>query len=199
MEKSLKPDRKFFIASRWIHLTVFATLIISAAIINLIIHLAEGDPQAANIIWLVCLGLSLILWIIVFPLVQLWIRMLSYHIGDERITICKGIIIKTQQNIPYRAVTDFALKRGPYDRILGIGSIKIQTAGQSHHATGYEGSLSGILDFDDLIIELRDKIKVLHPASEALTTSEPAKISDDNILKQILEEIREIHKLIDKK
>jgi membrane protein YdbS with pleckstrin-like domain len=199
MEKTLKPDRKYIVAIRWIHFTIFGSLVLTAAIINLIIYLAGDDPEARTIIWLVFLGLCILLWIVVYPLVLLWVRTLSYHIGNERITIYKGIITKTQQNIPYRAVTDFALKRGPYDRILGIGSIKIQTAGQSPQGTGYEGSLSGLIHFDETLAELRAKLKVLHPASEALSNAEIPLKTDEDILREILKEIQQIKGILNKK
>ena len=199
MEKLLKPDRKYFIASLWIHLTASISLILLTGIIHLIISLVSGDRNAISIIWLISIGIILITWIIVFPLVQLWIKKLSYNISEDRITLFKGIITKTQQNIPYRAITDFALQRGPYDRILGIGSIKIQTAGQSRNPTGYEGNLSGLIDFDNLMIELRAKIKVLHPVSEALTVNEPTGSASNDVLGHVLAEVRRIREMMEKK
>ncbi len=46
MEKSLKPDRKFYTASFLIHLTSTVSLILLIAVINLIINLTGGDPDA---------------------------------------------------------------------------------------------------------------------------------------------------------
>ena len=99
-----------------------------------------------------------------------------------------------EQNIPYRSITDFVLKRGPFDRYLGIGTIQVQTAGQSQTATGYEGCLSGLLDYDGIHGDLRDKLKSLHPVSESTTTSEPINLSNENVLTQILEELKKIRK-----
>lgn len=197
MEKSIKPDRKYFTVCVWILFTISSLSILSIAIIHLIIYLAGGDPNAVKIIWMIGIGLVLIMWVFSYPIVQLWIKNLEYIIRKDRVTIHKGILTKTQQNIPYRSITDFALKRGPYDRIIGIGSIKIQTAGQSHQPSGYEGSLSGLLDYETLHTELREKMKILHPVSDSLTTSEPVNKSDDNILGQILEEIKKISQSIE--
>lgn len=199
MEQNIKPDKKYLKVSFWIHLTVMFLLVLVTVIINVIINPAGNDSNAVNIIWLICFGLNIILWIIVFPLIRWWIKNLSYSIGEERITIYKGIIIKTQQNIPYRAITDFALKRGPYDRILGIGSIKIQTAGQTSNPTGYEGSLSGLIDYENMMAELRAKIKALHPVSEALTVSEPSGSADKDVLSHVLAEVRRIREMMEKK
>lgn len=199
MEQNFKPDRKYLRESFWIHLTATVSLILLTGIIHLIVNIAGGDPRAISIIWFIAFGLILVTWIIVFPLVQWWIKKLSYFIGEERITIHKGIIIKTQQNIPYRAITDFALQRGPYDRILGIGSIKIQTAGQSRNPTGYEGSLSGLVDYENLMTELRAKIKLFHPVSDSLTLREPTSSTDKDVLSHVLAEVRRIREMMEKK
>ncbi len=129
----------------------------------------------------------------------LWIRNLSYRIEEDRITIFKGILTKVQQNIPYRAVTDFALKRTLFDRMLGIGAICIQTAGQTQNPSGYEGKLAGLIDFDQLHHELRGKLKQLHPIGEAVATAEPVRIDDANLLSQILVELQKIRKSIENK
>ena len=55
---------------------------------------------------------------------------------------------KIQQNIPYRAITDYILHRSIYDRMLGLASIRIQTAGQIQTPTGYEGNLAGLPNWD---------------------------------------------------
>ena len=141
MDNSIKPDRQFYTKCTWILLTTSATILLLTAIIHLIISLSSGNTEAIIVIWVVSIGLILLMWIISYPLIRLWIKNLSYLIFDDRVTIHKGILTKTQQNIPFRAITDFALERTIFDRILKIGSIKIQTAGQSASPTGYEGKL----------------------------------------------------------
>jgi uncharacterized membrane protein YdbT with pleckstrin-like domain len=144
------------------------------------------------------LGIVLVMWIIPYPIVRLWIKNLEYIIREDRITIHKGILTKTKQNIPLRSVTDFALSRTIYDRILGIGSIKIQTAGQSQSASRYEGYMSGLLDYESLHNELRENLRVLHPGSGSLTTEEPVGESMGNLLGQILDELKKIRQGIEK-
>ena len=136
MENAIKPDKKYQTAQLLILSVLSSLIIIGAVVLNIIIYLEAGsDADGIMVIWLLCLGLISIMWIVSFPLIYLWIKNLSYFIHDDRITIQSGIITKKEQNIPYRSITDFVLVRGPFDRILGIGSIKIQTAGQSTSAT----------------------------------------------------------------
>ena len=199
MENAIKPDKKYQTAQLLILSVLSSLIIIGAVVLNIIIYLEAGsDSDGIMVIWLLCLGLISIMWIVSFPLIYLWIKNLSYFIHDDRITIQSGIITKKEQNIPYRSITDFVLERGPFDRILGIGTIKIQTAGQSTSATGYEGSLSGLLDYKPLHADLREKLKSLHPISASTTTNESVKQSDDSVLVQILEELKEIRRNTEK-
>ena len=197
MENVIKPDKKYYTAQFLILSILSSIIIIGAIVINLIIYHEEGlDSEGITAIWLICLGLISIMWIVSLPLIHLWIKNLSYFIRDDRITIQSGILTKKEKNIPYRSITDFVLVRGPFDRILGIGTIKVQTAGQS--AEGYEGNLSGLLDYGPLHADLRKKLKTLHPISESTATSEPIKQTDDSVLIQILEELKEIRKNTEK-
>ena len=199
MENVIKPDKKFYTAQLLILSILSSIIIIGAIVINLIIYYEEGpDSAGIMVIWLICLGLISVMWIVSLPLIHLWIKNLSYFIRDDRITIQSGILTKKEQNIPYRSITDFVLKRGPFDRIVGIGTIQIQTAGQSKSATGYEGSLSGLLDYGPLHADLREKLKLLHPISESATTSDPKKQADDSVLIQILEGLKEIRQNTEK-
>jgi hypothetical protein len=198
MENSIKPDPRYTTKCIWIHLTVSLSLLFIAALIHLIIVLAGGEILAAYIIWLIMAGFVILLWIISYPITRLWIKNLSYFILEDRVSINKGILTKTRQNIPFRSITDFALEQTIFDRLLHIGSIKIQTAGQSHSPSGYEGKLAGLIDFETLHGNLRKKIRQLHPTSEALTTVEPVEQRDAPLLNQILAELKEIRRVLQK-
>lgn len=197
METTIKPDKKYYTKNIWVIITISILIIITVAITNLIITLADGDPVAKTVLWWIALGCIISMIIIVYPLSYLWIMNLSYVIREDRVTIHKGILTKTKQNIPYRAVTDFVLHRSLYDRFLGIGSIRVQTAGQSQTGTGYEGNLAGLLDYDNLHGELREIIKVLHPTSSG--NIQP-KISgtDSEVLDDILAELKKINRNLEK-
>ena len=196
----IKPHPKLLTKQLLILTTLSFLLALTGVLLQLLIPLA-GDAtsrQVAVILWPITLGLIGALWVIAAPIIVLWIRNLAYYIEEDRITIFKGILTKMQQNIPYRAITDFMLHRSLYDRFLGIGAIRIQTAGQSQTVTGYEGQLAGLLEWDDLLQQLREKVRKLHPVVEAITVTEPAaqQISEDR-LQQILLELQSIRKMLE--
>ncbi len=198
----IKPDKNLITKQWFVLLTVSFFSALFGLILQLLIPL---DPnvtagEVAIILWPIIVGVIILMWAIASPLVILWVKNLSYSLEEERITIKKGILTKVQQNIPYRAITDFLLNRSLYDRWLKIGTIRIQTAGQSRTPTGYEGQLSGLVDWDGLHQQLRAKIKKLHLVAESTTTAEnisPA--TGDNKLDAILAELRAIRKELESK
>ena len=192
MEQSFKPDKKYFVKVLWMQLTSTVLLIILMAIIHFIIRIESGNPEAIYAVWTIGILCLFLTWVFSTLISYLWIKNLEYIIRDDRVNIHMGILTKTQKNIPFRAITDFVLVRTLYDRMLGIGSLKIQTAGQSIQPSGYEGKLGGLIEYDKWHSELRAKIKSLHPISESITTAESGEISDISLLKQILEELKEI-------
>jgi len=198
MENTIKPDRKYWTAQLLILVVISGITLISAGVLHLIINYSDPDPESTLVLWAIFCGANLVMWVISYLIIHLWTKNLTYIVRDDRVTILSGILTKKEQNIPYRSITDFVLKRGPFDRYLGIGTIQVQTAGQSQTATGYEGCLSGLLDYDGIHGNLRDKLKSLHPISESTTTSEPVNISNENVLSQILDELKEIKRNTEK-
>jgi len=198
----IKPDKKLLTKQWLVLLTISVFLVFIAIALQFLIPLDERvtSSQVSIILWPITIGIILLLWAIYAPIITLWIKNLTYYIEDDRITIFKGILTKQQQNIPYRAITDFILHRSLYARFLGIGAIRIQTAGQSQTATGYEGQLSGLVQWDDLHQQLRSKLKLLHPIAEATAVAESVpKLSSDDKLQQILEELKAIRKVLENK
>jgi uncharacterized membrane protein YdbT with pleckstrin-like domain len=195
MEEPLKPDKKYLIKGTWIIVTISALLALLIAIIHLVIYLVDGDMQAAEILWIVSLSIILAMWVIAYPILYLWYKNLEYRVYEDRVCIHKGILTKTQQNIPFRAITDFALVRTLYDRFLDIGSIKIQTAGKHISSSSqYEGNLAGLINYEQFHTDLRERVKKLHPVSESVITRESAKPGDTEVWQEMLKELKEIRK-----
>ena len=69
-----------------------------------------------------------ILFAILYPI---YYRSMTFIVHGDMIEVKKGIINKTEKHVPYRTITNIDMVAGPFDRIFGIGCIKIQTAGGS--------------------------------------------------------------------
>jgi uncharacterized membrane protein YdbT with pleckstrin-like domain len=201
VEQTLKPHKKL-ITKQWGILVVLSALVaLTALLFQLLLPLSEEvtSEEVSVLAWPIAAGAVFVLLFVFGPILVIWVKNLSYVIGEEKVTIHQGILTKIQKNIPYRAVTDFIVHRSIFDRILGIASIRIQTAGQTQTATGYEGNIAGIMDWRDLHQVLRDRLKKLHPVSEALTTGEPiSALTDKELWVQILDELKAIRKALEK-
>lgn len=159
---SIKPDRRWLTKQYLVLLTITALLVLLGGATHLLIVVAADDVDTgvvAAIVWGVTGGLAVLMWAVAAPALVLWFRNLDYSIESDKIVIRKGVLTKIQQNIPLAMVTDFRLQRTLYDRALGIGSIQIQTAGQGTTATGYEGKLAGLEEWEPLHEDLRRRIR----------------------------------------
>ena len=189
MNTSLRPDKLYLKKQIYILLLVIVIFYIFFTPFCLII-LKEGGP-GLFILFLGTVGWSALGAIILF-FYKLWINNLSYIIKDSSITIYKGIFTKIEQNIPDNKVTDFVLYRDLFDRFLGMGSIKVQTAGASGQS-GFEGVLNGILDYGKVHTNLREKLV----STQTSTSNESVKstnVSNETVLVDILAELKNINK-----
>ena len=194
----IRPDKKL-ITKWWLTLLTISIAVVLLACALYIIPALDSDvdfTEFSYYLWWVVIGLILLMWIITAPIMILWIKNLSYFIEDDKIVIKKGILTKIKQNIPFRMVTDFMLERTLYDRWLGIGSIKIQTAGQTQNATGYEGKLAGLINWDELHEKLRSDLTESRSAVKEISNSPKV---NEGTLDNILTELKKISNILEKR
>ncbi len=193
----IRPDKKL-ITKSWLTLITISILIVLLACALYIIPALKGDidfTEFSFYLWIVVFITILLMWIISAPIMLLWIKNLSYFIEDDKIVIKKGILTKIKQNIPFRMITDFMLERTLYDRWLGIGSIKIQTAGQTQNATSYEGKLSGLINWDELHEKLRSDLTKAKSSTKEISESPEV---NEGALENILIELKKISSILGK-
>ncbi|MHA1390580.1 MAG: PH domain-containing protein [Candidatus Thorarchaeota archaeon] len=162
-------------------------------------------------------GISLVFWWLPIMLgIPLYIRSIEYSVISKSGTVMpeiyvkKGLINVTQKHVPFRTITNISSRAGLVDRLFGIGSVEIQTAGFSGGAGGQAGpeeKLEGITFYDqvrDFILQelrrFRDPYvvgtEVVHPQEDPVP-----RISDslDDEMLITLREIRDVLERIDRK
>jgi len=199
----LRPDiNRLMRRELYTLLTISAVVIAVLLIIQVLVVTFDPDIDNARFVkygWSWVGGGLLTMWVLAPGLLYLWILNLKYLIDDERLVIYKGIITKKNVSIPYSAVTDFTLSRSLYERWLKIGTLMIQTAGQSAQAGGYEGKLEGLIEFESLHAELRTKIKDYRGTLQKEKGPAPDIQSNDaEVLQSILEEVKRIGRKLGK-
>jgi membrane protein YdbS with pleckstrin-like domain len=155
-------------------------------------------------IWTV--GLNLIWLIPYIILAPSYVKSIEYSVKAEtgetmpEIYVKKGIVTVTRKHVPFRTITNISSHAGPFDRMLGIGNVSIETAGYSGtKQTGPEEKLEGIVFYEEvrdfILNELRrfkfpyvTGTEVVYPEDEPVPRLESL---DDEIL-ITLREIRNI-------
>ena len=106
-------------------------------------------------------------FILAYTWANLYWKSYTFDIGSEKITITRGVIGKRIANIPYERVQNVNIFRGVLDRIFGIHSIQIETAGGFSVASsgGYgtggaaEGSIQGLTNPQPIVDYIMAKAK----------------------------------------
>ena len=197
MNKEIRPDKRLKTKSWLVLFTLSLFVLIGAVLIQVLVPLDKSvnPSELGSILWPITIGVLLLTWIITIPVTILWIKNLKYFIDKDKIIIFKGILNKVEKNIPFRNITDFVLQRTIYDRILGIGAVMIQTAGQSRNPSGYEGTLAGLLNYRDIHSQLKREIASSHGI--VLDAKLDKNLNNQNILQEILQELKIISKKLD--
>jgi membrane protein YdbS with pleckstrin-like domain len=130
-----------------------------------------------------------------------YVRGMRFEIGDKEVIVHKGIINKMEKHIPFRTITNISSRYGVYDRLFGIGTVQIETAGKSGTQTGPEEKIEGIANY----FEVRDQIlEVLRKFRHqyATTTELPGKDDlvgyEKSYEEQLLNELKEIKEILKK-
>ncbi|UCG02798.1 MAG: PH domain-containing protein [Candidatus Heimdallarchaeota archaeon] len=147
--------------------------------------------------------ISVILMLLAAILVIFYVRNIEYIIEETEVIVRKGIINKTIKHVPFRTITNVSSRYGIYDRIFGIGTCEIETAGKSGQQTGPEEKIEGIRNFrevrDVVLSELR-KFRGQYATTtevEQPTHYEEA-IGDIVLQKEVLDELRKIKEILAK-
>lgn len=144
-------------------------------------------------------------------LVPYYIKSIEYSIIKESgealsaIYVKKGILNITRKHCPFYAITNISSRIGLLDRLFGIGSLQIETAGFSgSHTSGPEQAIEGIVFHDQLreavLREIRKFKTPYVTGTEVPVSKEPVVQERDHTLdKEILKILREIRSILEEK
>ncbi len=221
--KVFKPS-KYFRNKNWF-LGIFTVIMVWVLVIGVLfsvfwlIGFASGNPgywtSTFNFIWgplnfwyWLIGGSILIAYIIAFPI---YIRSFEYSVvaksGETmpEVYVKKGIINITRKHVPFRTVTNIQSVAGPFDRLFGIGSIEIETAGVSGGVLqSAEEKLEGLTFYEELrdfiLMELRKFKDPYVTGTEVSQRYEDREVSVEtgSIEDEILLVLREIRDLLRK-
>ncbi|MHA2028994.1 MAG: PH domain-containing protein [Candidatus Kariarchaeaceae archaeon] len=134
---------------------------------------------------------------IAVPFAIYYYRAISFEIVEDEVHVNRGIITKTRKIVPYRTITNIEIKRGPFDRVFGIGTIELQTAGFSSNKMGPEERLDGLPSeqLDDIQHLLISNVrKVVGSPGTSHDVDKPQ--TNDTTLSDMLVEIKQLKSIL---
>jgi membrane protein YdbS with pleckstrin-like domain len=134
--------------------------------------------------------------IIIFLITAWWIpkyyKTIIYKLTNTEISWRRGVWFKKTGLVPYNRITNIDIVQGPVSRKLGIGSLKIQTAGYSATSgAASEIRLDGIEDFEGLRETIMRIVRGKKPVAVETYEGESSN--------EVLKELVKIRKLLEKK
>jgi len=131
-------------------------------------------PKMSN--WLI---IGNLIWLIpAEALTPMYINSIEYSVISEsgesmpEIYVKKGILTITRKHVPFRTITNISSNAGVFDRIFGLGSVSIETAGYSgSNQTGPEEKLEGIRFYEEVRDFILNELRKFR--TPYVTTTEP--------------------------
>lgn len=191
------PDRKYIPKAilSWTLICLVGAAVIVASFIAIILE-ANDVTRAVILFSSITSGSIGAIYIIGIIFIFPYYNSLSYALTTQEIIVNRGFLVKRTKVVPYRNITNFVMRRGIIDRIVGgenFGTINIETAGQSGDKSHPEQRLEGIMDVSGYTEKLRSILSKMKGQAGVSADSETASSLDDEVLlKSILETLKEI-------
>ena len=198
--RTVKPDHKYLFRMRLIATLVALAIVVGGVLLGVILGVG-GELRLSGVLILISSNLVLngLWWVVAMILSGPYFRSLRYEIQDDEVVVHVGIWTKSVKHVPYRTVTNMQVKRDVVDRLLGLGTLNIQTAGMSGQK-GAEEQLVGLPNVQDVYElvagELRRFRGAMAPTQAGVEEEPVAALPGD--LGEILAEVRAIRMSLEK-
>lgn len=194
----IRPERRFLTKIIVQAFFVFLIVALPSSLFGYFVAADTGGPSATALGVGLPLGISLLGLIIALALLPPYYRSLRYLIFPDEVVVEVGIITKSVKHVPYRTVTNLQVARGPFDRLFGLGTLKIQTAGMSGQS-GTEESLWGLEEVTAVYEQVGSSLRRFRGAMPATGGLEHEPEMRDGSLEAILAELRAIRRTLEER
>jgi len=162
----IKPNRGLITKIALLWLVIF---ILVAGFCGLMGYFIGMDSGRGTLGLLIGVGGNLVWLLPALMLTEPYYNTFQYEIQDDEVIVRQGLITRSVKHVPYRTVTNLEIKRDPFDRMLNLGSLRIQTAGMSGQS-GAEENLTGLPDVDhiyDVVVTALRRYRGALPPTQA--------------------------------
>jgi membrane protein YdbS with pleckstrin-like domain len=194
--QTLRPERKYLTKLQIVYAVIGALALGGSLAMAVPIALDAGGTRGMTIGIVVALLVNAAWLIPAFLIAPFYYRSLEYRILEDEVIVHVGVWTKSVKHVPYRTVTNLRVKRDPFDRMLGMGTLEIQTAGMSGQ-TGAEESLVGLSNVQEIYETVSAALRRFRGAMAPTQAEvEAVAVTEPQVLNAILDEVRAIRRAL---
>lgn len=120
--KILHPHWKTLALPVLLAFVVVAVLLVGEVLIP------ESKAAGIERLVLALVAIVLLMWWLMFPILT-W-RTTVYELTNRRMRLRDGILTRNGRDIPLSRITDVSFRKGVLDRLLGCGTLVVESAGE---------------------------------------------------------------------
>ena len=109
------------------------TFVVVAALLAGELLIPANKGAAIERLVLAAVAIVLLMWWLMYPLLR-W-RTTVYELTTRRMRLRDGIIARNGRDIPLSRITDVSFRKGLLDRLLGCGTLIVESAGEHGEIT----------------------------------------------------------------
>jgi uncharacterized membrane protein YdbT with pleckstrin-like domain len=107
---------------------IAAAFVVVAALLVAEVLIPASKEAGAERLGVAAIAIALLMWWLMYPLLR-W-RTTRYELTTRRMRIRDGIVSRNGRDIPLSRVTDVSFRKGVLDRMLGCGTLVVESAGE---------------------------------------------------------------------
>jgi len=107
---------------------VVAAFVIVAALLVGEVLIPGGREAPIERLAAAVLAIVLLMWWLIYPLLR-W-RTTRYELTTRRMRLRTGVVARNGSDIPLSRITDVSFRKSPLDRLLGCGTLVVESAGE---------------------------------------------------------------------
>ncbi len=123
---SFEPLAPAYLRSKYVADAVFAAIVVTLAVLATAAMAAAEGP-----VWVPLVAAAFVLGLIGLAAVlqTMSVRHLGYLVREHDLTLRRGVLVRTTSTIPYNRVQHVGVDRGPIERVYGLATLQLRSAG----------------------------------------------------------------------
>lgn len=112
---------------------ILLTFVVVAVLLAGEVLIPGGRWSGIERLALAVVAVALLMWWLMYPVLR-W-RTTVYELTTKRMRLRDGIITRNGRDIPLSRITDVSFRKGLLDRLLGCGTLVVESAGEHGELT----------------------------------------------------------------